>query len=165
MAIVDPRYGWFVAELIEYQRDSYYGTLKRITKELIFEKCPTEKPQHLINQICVEFKTKRDDGSIDSDTGLKLYGTYDGYGNDFSYLKLYFERCSTSRLRQVLLSPTATCLPNSSFDSYASGVSVEVAVHDGYVDVAKPTFDFYNVKTKRKILANQKLVRGSQTRA
>lgn len=99
LAVVDPRLGWFVAELVEYKTDSYHGTLTRNTRELVFKECTTETPEHLISQTCIDFKTKKSDGSIDSDIELKLFGSYDGYGKDFSYLKLYFERCSNSRLR------------------------------------------------------------------
>ena len=136
--------------------------MTRHTRELTFKECPAETPSHLLYQTCVDFKIKNEDGSFDSDTELKLHGSYDGYGKDFSYLKFYFERCSTSKLREIYsTSSSLTCISNSLFDQYATNVSVEVAIMDPFIDLNEPTYDFYATNTHRRILANQKLRRNS----
>lgn len=46
----------FKAELVEYNTDSYHGTLKRTATELTLENCSEETPKNLEDQSCVRFR-------------------------------------------------------------------------------------------------------------
>ena len=121
--------GWFVAELEMFTTDSYHGTLTRKSRTLSFKDCAEKTPKHLQAQTCVDFNRAQDsEGNLDFESDLRLFGAYDGYGGEFSYLKLYFQRCQTSLLREIFATSSASCLSSSQFDKYMDSVSIEVAV-------------------------------------
>ena len=99
--LIDPRIGTLKAELVEVVTDEFYVREQTFQHPLTFKECPFPKSRRLRGQVCIDFDRQ--------DSPHKLYGAYDGQGQDFSYIKLSVSQCDPDEVKALMQDKNAEC--------------------------------------------------------